>query len=335
MDTTTVNEALQLAKAVITKEPSQQFSVSEVDGAAREAMIALNGGSDKLNLRNFRPGTELFAFVEQLLDITVNEGLKGDEFFMNFVDYRNIAEGDQNIFYTEDKDTFIVSEIGRGNQGIRRQRLGSGEQVSAKTTPKAIRVYEHLSRIMSGRVNFSTFIERVTQSVQKKHYEDIYNLFTSLTVNTPGMYTEAVYSGVYDEQSVLNVIDHVEADNDAPATIFGTRNALRNLKMDVVADAAKDDMYAMGYYGRFNGTPTFRIKPRYKQGTHEFIIPDDQLWVIAGTDKFIKFVTEGQTLLKQVDAVDNYDLTQEYWMIEQYGLILMLTHCLGLITLTK
>lgn len=328
----TTKDTLELAKRIICHDVPKEYTESDAQTALRQKLIEMNDGKEKLNPRTFRPGTELYALIEELINVVENEGLKGDEFFMNFVEYRNVAEGDQNIFYTEDQDTFIVSEIGRGNQGIRRQRLNAGEQFSVTTSPKAIRTFEHLSRIMAGRINFNTMVQRVTESITKKRYDDIYTAFTGITATTRGMYSGIIYTGTYNENAVLDVIDHVEADNNAPATIIGTRKALRQLKMDVVADAAKDDMYAMGYYGRFNGTPTYRIQSRYQTGTKNFIFPDNKLYVVAGQDKFIKFVTEGNSILNNVQAVDNMDLTQEYWYIMQYGIAVWLAHGIGLIT---
>lgn len=328
-----VNEVLGAAKQIIHQDyNTQKYSQSSAEEILKQGIRDLNGGKDTLDIHTFRPGTEMFAFVEQLIQIVENEGLKGDEFFMNFVEYRNVAEGDKLVFDVEDDDMFVVSEIGRGNQGIRRQRLTGMQQVTVETSPKAIRVYEHLSRLLANRVNFNTFVQRVAQSIQQKKYEDIYALFTSLAQTTPGMSADLVYSGTYSEASLLKVIDLVEAENNAPATIIGTRNALRKLDIDkdFTSNQAKDDLYNMGYYGKFNGTDTFRIRPRFKAGTRDFIFPDNKLYVIAGNQKFIKLVTEGNAILDHVPAVMNMDLTQEYWYITQYGTALMLSHGIGL-----
>ena len=40
-------------------------------------------------------------------------------------------------------------------------------------------------------------------------------------------------------------------------------------------------------------------------------MPDDVIMVIAGDDKFIKFVYEGDPIMKMVDPFDNADLTNE------------------------
>lgn len=331
------NDILAMAKELCGQKLELYSSDREkTEEALRQALIQANGGSTKINPRTLYPGHELFQIIPQLIQVIDETGLKGDEFFMNYVDYRNIAEGDINEFYTEDQDTFVVSEIGRGNQAIRRQRLGAGKKYWVPTTPYAIRVYEHYSRLMSGRADWATFVARVTKSVQNQHYDSIFGVFEGISKTTTGMYDEVEYTGSYDEDKICEVIDHVEADNGGTqAKIIGTRGALRQLQMDVLANEAKTDMYNIGYYGMFNGTPTFRINSRYKSGTHEFIFPNDQLFIIAGQDKFIKFVTEGTPIMQTVNPFDNFDLTQELWYVEQYGVRAELQTAIGLVTLTK
>ena len=90
-----------------------------------KALIDANGGSTTLNYKNIRDGkcSGLFTLIEEVLSRTVVEGLQGDEYFNALVDFRNVAEGDKNIFEVEDSNLFIVSEAADGTQGIRRQRL--------------------------------------------------------------------------------------------------------------------------------------------------------------------------------------------------------------------
>ena len=76
-------------------------------------------------VENIRDGkcSGLFTLIEEVLSRTVVEGLQGDEYFNALVDFRNVAEGDKNLFEVEDSNLFIVSEAADGTQDIRRQRL--------------------------------------------------------------------------------------------------------------------------------------------------------------------------------------------------------------------
>lgn len=66
------------------------------------------------------------------------------------------------------------------------------------------------------------------------------------------------------------------------------------------------------------------IPQRHKMGTSQFVMPDDILTVVAGDDKFIKFVYEGDPLMIQRDPANNADLTMEYFYGCRYGLGLVL-----------
>ena len=94
----------------------EQYSVRDGNETLREALIAANNGSTKLNYRDIRDGKcmGLFAILQEILDNTVIEGLTGNEFFMNYVDYRNLALGDQNLFLVDDDLLFQVAKVADG-----------------------------------------------------------------------------------------------------------------------------------------------------------------------------------------------------------------------------
>ena len=89
----------------------EQYSTKQSMEVLRQALIEANGGSTILNYKNIRDGkcVGLFTLIEEILSRTVVEGLQGDEYFNQLVDYRNVAEGDQNVFLVEDSDLFYVS----------------------------------------------------------------------------------------------------------------------------------------------------------------------------------------------------------------------------------
>lgn len=295
----------------------------------------LNNGSDTINLRKFRPGTELFSFVEEVITLIDRSGIKGDEFMFNNVEYRTVALGDQRVFNVVENNPFVVSEIGLGNQGIRRQRLNGTRSITVETSPKAIRTYEHLPLLTAGRVSFSTYVDRVNQAIMQRKYEDIYNMFAAISATTPGMHSDLTYSGSYNEEAILDIIARLEAESGATPKLIGTAKALRKLEMQntaLVSNDAKSDLYNIGYYGKFYGYDTYRINSRFASGTRDFIFPSDKVFVLAGSDKPVKFVTEGEAIMDHVSALNNMDLTQEYWTILQWGVALLLSHGVGIIT---
>ena len=308
------------------KDPNEQL---------RLALIEANGGSDKITPRSLRDhGKELFALIEVAVEPILREGFQGDEFFNNYVEYANTAEGDQNIFTTEDNTLFIVSEIANGIQTPRRQRIGEKTEVTIPTTVKAVRIYEEASRLLAGRSDWNTFVQKLMRSVQNKRYDDIYTVFSGLSSTTPGLDTTYVVSGTYSEDKLLTLVEHVEAANGMPARIIGTKAALRKVTSAVTADAAENNYYNLGYYGKIAGVEMMAIAQRHKVGTSAFLIPDNRLWVVASNDKFIKFVTEGDSYINSKDMTENADMSQEYVYIEKTGCGLLLGAKLGVYDMT-
>ena len=305
----------------------EQYSVGQSMELLHKALIDANGGSTTLNYKNIRDGkcSGLFTLIEEVLSRTVVEGLQGDEYFNALVDFRNVAEGDKNLFEVEDSNLFIVSEAADGTQGIRRQRLSGISEVSIPTSLKVVKIYEELNRVLSGRVDFNTFISKVAESFRQKLLNDVYSLWSTATADDFGGVTYFPTAGAYDEEELLDLIAHVEAAaNGKPATIIGTKKAVRNLAPSIQGTDSKSDLYNLGYYGKFYGTPVVVTPQRHKIGSTEFTLADDMLTIIAGDDKPIKCVYEGDPIVVMGDPLSNGDLTQEYLYGEKYGMGIVL-----------
>lgn len=305
----------------------EQYSVGQSQEVLRQALIDANGGSTKLNYKNIRDGKckGLFSLIEEILSRTVVEGLQGDEYFNALVDFRNMAEGDQNLFEVEDSNLFVVSDAADGTQGIRRQRLSGVREVPIPTSLKVVKIYEELNRVLSGRVDFNTFINKVSDSFRQKLLEDVYTLWSGATAQDFGGTTYFPTAGAYDEDELLELIAHVEAAaGGKPASILCTKKAARKLAPSIQGSDSKGDLYNLGYYGKFYGTPVFVTPQRHKVGSTEFVLDDDVLTIVAGDDKPIKVVYEGDPLVIMGDPTTNGDLTQEYLYAEKYGVGIVL-----------
>lgn len=304
----------------------EKYSVGQAQDVLRQALIEANNGQTSLNYKDIRDGKcgALFTIIEEILSATVAEGLQGDEFFMSLVDFRNLALGDTNEFVVQDSNLFVIAEAADGTQGIRRQRLGDRTVKSIPTTLKVVRIYEELNRVLAGRVDFNYFIGRVAESFRRKILDDIYALWSNVSQAELG---GAVFnvSGSYSETDLLTLIAHVEAAaGGKPATIIGTKTALRNLAPSIQSDGYKEDLYNLGYCGKFYGTPVVATPQRHKIGSTEFVLDDTMITIVAGDDKPIKFVYEGDPLVIMGDPLDNADLTVEYFYAQKTGIGIVL-----------
>lgn len=304
-----------------------KYSVSEANDTLHQALVAANNGSTTLNYKDIRDGkcNGLFTLVEEILARTIVEGFQGDEYFNALVDFRNVALGDKNIFVTEDSNLFVVADAADGTQGIRRQRLGGVSETSIPTSFKVVRIYEELNRVLSGQVDFNHFINKVAESFSKKLLDDTYALWSTATADNFGGTTYFPTAGAYDEDALLDLIAHVEAAaGGKSATILGSKKALRNLMPSIESIDAHNDMYHMGYVGSFYGNKVVATPQRHKVNSTEFVFPDNVLTVIAGDDKPIKCVYEGQSTILMGDPMTNRDFTQEYLYGEKYGMGIIL-----------
>lgn len=304
-----------------------KYSVSESMDTLRQAMVAANNGSTVLNYKDIRDGkcVGLFTLIEEILSRTIVEGFQGDEYFNALVDFRNVALGDQNLFQIEDNNLFVVADAADGTQGIRRQRLGGVSETSIPTTFKVVRIYEELNRVLSGQVDFNRFIQKVAESFRKKLLDDIYALWSTATADDFGGTTYFPAAGAYDEDTLMDLVAHVEAASGGKqATIIGTKKGVRNLAPSIQGTDSERDIYNMGYYGKFYGTPVVVTPQRHKVNSTDFIFPDNILTVIAGDDKPIKCVYEGQSTVLLGDPTKNKDFTQEYLYGEKYGMGIVL-----------
>lgn len=305
----------------------EKYSVDQSMETLREALIEANGGKTYIDYKSIRDGkcSGLFTLVEEILSRTVVEGLRDDDFFVAMADFRDVAEGDENLFAVEDSDLFVVSKVADGTQGLRRQRLGGYTETAIPTDMHAVRIYEELNRVLSGRVDFNYFIDKVSESFKQQILNDIYTTWTGATAAQLGGVTYFPAAGSYDEDTLLDLIAHVEAAaGGKTATIVGTKKALRNLIESIQSDGAKEELHEMGYYGNFFGSPCVAIPQRHKIGTTQFVMDDNVLTIIAGDSKPIKVVREGNPLVIMGEPTLNADLTQEYFYGEKWGVGLVL-----------
>lgn len=324
---------VKLALDAINHKVSGNFSQTETSEVLRQAFVEANGGSTVVNYKSMRRNPELFEIIEEIIPAITKEGLTGDEFFVNLVDYRNVALGDDIDFWVEDKSTFIVSDAAHGTQGIRRQRLNAGEKVDITTSLKVVKVYEELNRLLSGRVDFNAFVNKVGEAFTQKIYNDIYSVFNGISVSTAGMTSDYYKSGTFSEDTLVALIDHVEASTGKVAKIVGTRSALRKVTTAVVSNEAKSDMYNAGFYGKFNGTDMIVCKQKHAVGTDVFILDTDKIYIIASDDKPIKCVDKGEGYLFESNSADNSDLTKEYLYGQDLGVGLILNGKIGIMDL--
>jgi len=313
-----VSVAIDLIQGKVDNKFSEGKKTSE---ELVQAIRDLNGGDTKLSVKNFYRGSELYALVEELIPAIIEEGLKaeGNPLFA-LVETRNVKYGDEIEFTVEGEGDFVVADAAAGIRDVRRQKIPAGYSVKISPANKAIRIYEALGRLLSGNVDFMKFVDLVWKAFEKYIAESAYAALKAVTSSTAGLSATYVKSGAMTDDNLLALIEHVEAATGKPAKLIGSKAALRKLGSSVTTSAEiNSDLYNLGFYGKFYGTPCEFIRQAHKAGTETFVIDDDALWVIAGDEKPIKVVLGGDGYMIDRDVNDTADLTKEYVYIQPVG----------------
>lgn len=328
------NAIVNLATDLTRGHVSGNYSAGESSEVLRQALIETNGGSSKIDLKSLRRHkAEMFELIEEIMPIIVEEGMRDDVLFNDFVDERNIAAGDEITFYADDNSQFIVSEIADGIARPRRQRIAQRTPVTVPATWHAVRIYDEWSRFMAGRIDWNELVDRVARAFKNAIYGDIYAALSGITASTAGLNSTYVVSGSYSEEGLLAVVDHVEAATGKKAIIVGTRPALRKCTSAVVADEAKTAYYNGGYYGKLAGVDMVAVKNIHYPGTDTFMFSDSELYIIAADDKPIKFVREGNPWIEDRQE-GNADKTIEYTYQEKFGVGVVVNGKMGKYTIS-
>lgn len=325
-------QILSVAVDTIKGKVDNKFSQAQTSDELIEAFIDLNGGSTKINPKTFYRGNPLFELVQELIPVMIEEGIKADDnpLFRELVEYRNIADGDSAEFDVEGDAHFVVSSVANGIQGVRRQRIVGGRTVTVDPEMKIVRVYESLGRLLAKRIDFTKFTEGVAKAWKEYIASAAYAAINGLSAATPGLDSTYVLTGTPSEGDIVELIEHVEAATGKNAKVVGTKGALRKLNVAVQGELYKDDMYKLGYFGNFNGTPCIRMNQAHIPGTSNFALNDSKIWVVAGEDKMIKVVNQGDGLFIDRDATQNADLTQEYVFAQGLGVGVIVSQKIGI-----
>ena len=72
----------------------------------------------------------VFTLIEETIEEMIITGWMENPFFMQFVETKNLALGDENDFYVEDDSILSVAKVSGNHHNMIRQRLGAGRHFS-------------------------------------------------------------------------------------------------------------------------------------------------------------------------------------------------------------
>jgi len=306
----------------------KKYSADEANEILRNAILDACGG--KFDRYTFMDNKgKVFAVLSETLQVAVGYAMY--EKFSELADFHNVALGDTIKFKIEDTSLFKVYVTSRGNRDIDRQKLYD-KYITVQTERIAIKIYEELDRMLAGRINWATMINRVADSMAHEIGRRIYNAVYGAYDVLSAPYQVSM-SGTFSAPALETAIAHVEASTGKPAKVMGTKAMLGKITDAEVSDEMKNTKNKMGHYGVFRGTALEVLPQGHLAGTNTFAVNDAFLIVVPDGEKIVKVVTEGQTIVDDKTDGDRNDEQIEFYMAENIGISVIKSNAYAIVRL--
>lgn len=338
---------LGAGREIYDAEADRHISKAEANEVIRKACYDFLGLTEKSTDKqikralNSENGRKFFEVIEEIIDTQIAYGLSENEFFNQFVESKNLADGDRNDFWVDDEVMLTVSKLSGDHHDISIQRLGEGQSYSVHVDNYGIKVGGDIRLFLAGRKDWGALIDAVAKAYVDKVQKLVYAQF-STGVNLIPVPSTLTGEGDLDEESKADfdeIIEKVTAANEAPVVIMGTKTALKKLNnmyaagngVNWIAASQKESVAHSGIMGDYEGTVLMEIPQKFEDKTLQKTIVDaTKLYIMPQVDnKFIKFVDYGETELEVNEKGANMDDMQTYEAQRRFGVSTLMSRYFG------
>jgi len=309
-------------------------------------VLGIEASSDRKTIRRAirKHKTDVFEVVEDTLQNMLQSGWGANPFFQQFVETKNINDGDENIFYAPTQMILTVSQVSGNHHNLLRQRLTEGAEYSIKTNWYGIKIYAEYEQFMAGRIDWAMFIQKVYEAFDKKVNSMVYSSVTSVGISLPAGSQWQVSSplSTTTKDQFMQLVEDVQTANGTDVVIMGTRAALSNLTklalVDWISNEMKQERNTTGRLGTFEGITLFEIPQAFADNdTTTRLVDNTKLLIMPNVNdnKFIKLINEGDSMVNEVsDGTTNVDKTLEYEYQAKMGVGVVISRLFGIWTIT-
>ncbi len=312
---TSYEEVKNLMFDLYKNELDDGISKREAEDKLREVSLKIFGltkdSSRRERERAYRDhARQYFDVIEEVTDWTVSTGLKENEWFNALVNYRNLKEGDTNLFVNEHEEVILsIARMGKRHHDTMLQRLPENTTYSVETDVYGAAVGADIDRYLIGQEDWTKLVDAITKAFVVKIQELIFAEILEAPKKLPAQ-SEFVQTGALNttnRKKFNKVLQNVSVANDnADVVIMGTMVALQELEnlIDVkwVADSQKEDIAKMGRLGNYGRYTLVEIPQRFaRNDVTKSMYKDDTLFVFAtGDNKLVDMVDVGETLIEEI-----------------------------------
>lgn len=348
MDTAIRNLMFDLAsnREIFDEEQGRVMTKAECNDAIRNVCFEKLGLDEKSTDRDIKralkrdSANELFAIIEEIVDLQIAKNWRDNEFFNDFVEVKNMADGDANEFWTQEEMFLNVAKVAGDHHDLIMQKLNEGQNYSVPTSYYAVKVGTDIRMFLTGRKDWSEFVNAIAKAFTKKIQEDLYASFMngSNVLPLPSRLTGTGALSTSTKSAFDEIITKVEAANEAPVVILGTKSALKQINNLVaaggvqwIADSQKEEVAATGILGHYEGTTLIEIPQRFKDNAlaNELVDSKKILIMPLVDNKPVKFVDYGETSIEVTEAGATMNDQQSYEVQRRMGVSVLMTRYHG------
>lgn len=318
----------------------QEYSVEQANALIRKKFNAILGIPDDASRKTIRKAirrhqVEVFEIMEETLENLLISGWGDNPFFQEYVENKNLADGDANEFYVADDTILTVSRFSGNHHNLTRQKLGHGESFSVTTDWYGIKIYDEFELFQAGRKDFAAMITAVYKAFDQKVNDMIYESFMSADEKLPTDLKHTAKLDATTKDQLVEFVQNLETDTGSEVVIIGTRAALSKIvalsDTAWISDEMKKERNTTGLTGYFEGIKLMVLPQVNEVGTRNKKLDNKKLIMMPMTDnKPIKLVNEGEAYVKQIsDGDTNQDMTYEYEFMQKMGVNVVLNQLFG------
>lgn len=327
-----------------TAKGAEKVSKEEANKKIREVMFEVLGIDENSTRREIhkairRHKIDIFEVIEETVENLLISGWGENPFFREFVEMKSFADGDTNIFFAPTDVILTVAEVSGNHHDLFRQRIGGGKTFAVKTSWYGIKIYTEYELFMAGRVDWSTFVQKIYEAFDKKVNDMLYSAVMAAGDKIVPQ-SQFVKTGALTTEAVITLVDDIQRATGEEVVIMGTKSALAALNaledIQWVSEDMKDERHTTGKIGVFMGIRLVEIPQAYAPNTTSSTLVDNKklLFMPTGDNRFIKLYNEGEAQVKEVsDGTTNMDATMEYEYQMKMGLATIIGKLFGVWTL--
>ena len=262
---------------------------------------------------------KVFAILEEVVDVTVNEAWKSDPFYREFVDARNLMLGDKPSFVVEDGTWLVANRFSGGTWDTDREKLNGRKAVTVETDWFGVHVYDDFERFRTGAITIEQYMDAITQAFVRCIDTLIASAFNNAATNLPATFNVAA---TLDAQELRELVSKVRTGAQKDVRIMGSEMAITQLNEIAevrYSETMANEVYSTGKLGKWFGTNVVEIPQAFQPGTYDWVVDNSTLLIVPASDKFIKLIDEGETMSKEEGEKDNHDQTVSWQLQRKMG----------------